>query len=1100
MSPRPTPEQQAAVSARGKVIVSASAGSGKTFVMIERLVSLIVGGADVREVLAVTYTRKAAAQMREKLRTALVKAVGETREEGARARLKAQLSSLPLADICTMHVFCARLVRTYFYVEGIDPAFRIAGEDDAEWKTYSARALDETFDEAYKNGGEEFRALLSFYFRKKSDRTLKALVLKMNSAAEDTADPEETLKRAGTLSFEELSALAFDRLRLRLSRLKGELSALSPAFAGNKAAEKLSGALFAQFSALSEADGLFAAAARAEALAGERLPNAPPATKLSGEELDRVLRLKAVSEAFKALKKELRSLESEETERLRHEDASARARALAALALAYRARFLSLKREAGLLDYHDLEHCALRVLRDEDVRAAVRQKYRYVFVDEYQDVNLVQEELLRLAGGEEVFLVGDAKQAIYAFRGSRSQYFLQKTKEFPLSLTLSESFRSSSAVLEAVNTVFSRAMTEETCGLDYENTAQMRGGARYGEHGGEVRFVLVPSAEKGEARERGVYSVLAPQPEGEEDRLAHAVVRLVKQQLGTMWFDADEGKERPVGYGDIAVLARTNGGAAARAVRALGDAGIPVAATADVNVCDFWEARLILDWLSFLDNGEQDIPMAGAMLSVLGGLTERDLAAVRIRFPSAPAFRTACRAYAEKMNDALSARLNDFFALSEHYRLLARVRSACETIGVLLSDGLEAEILSKEEGELRLRRVLRLAEEAEGSVPAFLRRLKAAEFKVDFRESGGENAVKVLTMHASKGLEYPVVILLDMDRTFHGAETDEVLYSDGLSFAPKSFEKEVRAACPTLHRSLIAAEQEEEDRKGELNLLYVAMTRAKYKLFLVFLKEPSGTPPALARSFSDLVGGACFRRYLGDLSEEQESAAFSPPSAPSVQTDALSAVYARPYPFEESTCLPVKSSATELLKLRRAEWQQLPPEEEHAGGGHSAEEGTAYHAFLQHVRFGVPVREELARMREEGLLSEEQLALLDEEKLGRILSLPSLREAAACGRVLREQTFLLSLTAREAGLAETDDTIVFQGAVDLLAETKEGWLLLDHKFSSHSEERLRRDYAPQIALYKKAVAKAMRVSEESIRARILNIALCRETEMDGHDR
>ena len=152
------------------------------------------------------------------------------------------------------------------------------------------------------------------------------------------------------------------------------------------------------------------------------------------------------------------------------------------------------------------------------------------------------------------------------------------------------------------------------------------------------------------------------------------------------------------------------------------------------------------------------------------------------------------------------------------------------------------------------------------------------------------------------------------------------------------------------------------------------------------------------------------------------------------------------------------------------------------------------------MRFGAPVREELARMREEGLLPEEQLALLDEEKLGRILSLPSLREAASCGRVLREQTFLLSLTAREAGLAETDDTIVFQGAVDLLAETKEGWLLLDYKFSSHSEERLRRDYAPQIALYKKAVAKAMHVSEESVRARILNIALCREAGMDGRDR
>ena len=466
MSVTLTQEQRAAIEARGQIIVSASAGSGKTFVMIERLVSLIVGGADVREVLAVTYTRKAAAQMREKLRTALVKAVGETREEGARARLKAQLSSLPLADICTMHVFCARLVRTYFYVEGIDPAFRIAGEDDAEWKTYSARALDETFDEAYESGGEEFRALLSFYFRKKSDRTLRGLVLQMNAAAEDTADPEARLGEAGRLTFEELVSAVWARIRGRIGLFGRELAALSPAFAGNKAAEKLMSALLAQFSALSEADGLFAAAARAEELAGERLPNAPPATKLSGEELDRVLRLKAVSEAFKELKKELRSFESEETERLRHEDASTRARALASLALAYRARFQALKREAGILDYHDLEHCALHVLRDEDIRAAVRQKYRYVFVDEYQDVNLVQEELLRLAGGEEVFLVGDAKQAIYAFRGSRSQYFLQKTKEFPLSLTLSASFRSSSAVLEAVNDVFSRAMTEETCGLD----------------------------------------------------------------------------------------------------------------------------------------------------------------------------------------------------------------------------------------------------------------------------------------------------------------------------------------------------------------------------------------------------------------------------------------------------------------------------------------------------------------------------------------------------------------------------------------------------------------------------------------------------------
>ena len=1090
--PNPTQEQQAAISARGKVIVSASAGSGKTFVMIERLVSLIVGGVDVRNVLAVTYTRKAAAQMREKLRAALVKAVGETQDSALRARLKEQITSLPLADICTMHVFCARLIRTYFYVEGVDPAFRIAGEDDAEWKSYSSRALDETFDEAYKSGGEEFRALLAFYFRKKSDRMLRSIVLQMNATAEDSVDPAETLERAGMLSFEELVPMLWERIRGRIAFLLKGAEELLPAFEGSKAATALASAIIGQLAALYGAAGLFDAVKIANE-SEKTFPRAPAATKLEGEELDRLQRLKSLAEELKALKKELAALSDEETERARHEDASARARSLAKLALAYRERFAALKNEAGILDYHDLEHAALRILRREDIRESVREKYRYVFVDEYQDVNLVQEELLSLVGGEEVFLVGDAKQAIYGFRGSRSKYFLQKTREFPVSLTLSESFRSASAVLDAVNRVFSRAMTTETCGLDYAKDAKMKGGARYGEHTGEVQFVLAPKAEK-ETRERGVYSVLDPRPQEEDDLVAGTVVRLVQAQAGTMWFDADAGRERPVTYGDIAILGRTNQGLTTRCVRALSDAGIPVAATADVNVCDFWEARLILDWLSFLDNAEQDIPMAGAMLSFLGGLKETDLTAVRLRFPFAPTFRAACREYTEKLTDALSAKLKDFFALSEHYRLLARVRSAREMVGLLLSDGLEAEILAKEEGELRLRRVLRLAEAAEGNVNAFLHRLKAADNEIDFRESGGENAVKVLTMHSSKGLEYPVVILLDMDRSFHGKDRDEVYYSDVFSFAPKSFDAERSAACPTLHRYLIELEKADEEKKGELNLLYVAMTRAKFKLFLVYSERPAEKPAELANTFSDFVGGAIFRRYLREVPEAAERDPDGDAAFEAREEDALSAVYARPYPFEASTSLPVKSTATELVQRVNAEWPVLSAEE-HTGKGYSAEEGTAYHAFLQHVRFGEDVKKELSRMEKEGLLTEEQLALLDEKKLEGILALPSLKEAATCSRVLREQTFLLRLTAREAGLAETDDMIVFQGAVDLLAETKDGWLLVDYKYSSHEKERLRRDYAPQIALYKKAVARAMHVKESTVRARILNIARGFETDV-----
>ncbi len=1089
MSQRPTEEQQAAIAARGKVIVSASAGSGKTFVMIERLVSVIVGGVDVREVLAVTYTNKAAAQMREKLRSALVRAVGENTEPAVRARLKQQLAALPLADICTMHVFCARLLRTYFYMEDLDPAFRIVGGEDAECRACSSRALDEIFEEAYRAPDDGFRALLAFYYRKKSDRLLREAVLKMNETIKSDSDPEARLREAGRLSFPAVTAALWEGYRDRISRLLGETEALSPCFAENKRGKELCAALSERMTALLSEPSLTEAVSRARA--EEKLPRAPEVTKAEGEELSRILRLKAVSAAWKEILKALSAVD-EEGERIRHEEASARTRALAALVLAYRARFRDLKREAGFLDYDDLEHGALRLLRREDVRDAVRKKYRYIFVDEYQDVNLVQEELLGLAGGEEVFLVGDAKQAIYAFRGSRSKYFLEKTRSFPVSLVLSESFRSAPNVIEAVNEVFSYAMTEETCGLGYAAEARMRGGARYGGHRGEVRCLVLPEREKREKAQRGVYSVLDPVPEGEGDRMAELVAETVRKEVGRKWFDADLGCERPVTYGDIAVLTRMRSGAAERAVRALSAAGIPVAATAEVNVCDFWEAKLLLDWLSYLDNAEQDIPMAGAMLSYPGGLTENDLAAVRGRFLFAPSFRAACREYAEKLEDTVALRLRAFFGRAERYRLLARVRSAREMIGVLLADGLEAEILAQEEGELRLRRVLRLAETAEGSVNAFLLALRASGNEVKFCESGGENAVKVLTMHASKGLEYPVVILMDLDRPFHGADRkEEFFYADGLSFAPKGFDPETRSTAETLHRDLIAQKIVAEERRSELNLLYVAMTRAKERLYLLFSAPSGSVPLSEAKRFADFIPESFLKEKSGPLPAEElppRAEALAP--APEEERE-LSAVYGMPYAFSKSVALPVKSSATKLLELVRGGAEETP-----SGHGHSAEEGIAYHAFLQHVRFGAGVGEELVRMRAEGLLSEEQLALLNEEKLRRILALPSLREAAAGGRVLREQTFLLSLTAREAGIAETDDLIVFQGAVDLLAETPKGWLLLDYKFSSRSDDALRSGYAPQIVLYKKAVAKAMRVSEDTVRARILNIALCREIGMD----
>ncbi len=1101
MSVTLTEEQARAIRSRGKVIVSASAGSGKTFVMIERLVSLILEGADVTNILAVTFTKKAAAQMRERLRQALVKQLSESGEE-ERVRLKAQLSALPLADICTIHAFCARLVRTRFYLADADPAFRVIDAEDHEGALILSRALGEVFEWGYESKDPDFLRLLSVYFRGKKDARLREIVTKLYAKIRERADYRELLEGAGRADgFEETCEFLASDVRKRAAFLAERAAEQAEYFA---AREPKAAAVMKQVEALAGAlteGDLFSLASRPISKIGSM----PSSARAEGETLVRLKQGGRLSAAVKELYAQLAKFASREEEHARYLDGNETARALARILLRFDEAYARAKKEAGVLDYNDLEHYALKILSDGEINAALHEKYRYVFVDEYQDVNPAQEQLLSLIGGEEVFLVGDAKQSIYAFRGSRSEYFMKKCREFD-ALLLTENFRSASAVLECVNRVFSHAMTEGSAGISYAD-APMRGGRRYGDHSGGVFFHTV-SKQKAEKRERGVYSVLEAGGE-RTDPQAEQICRIVEEEVGSEWFDADAGLAKPLNFGDIAILVREGNAETDRILAALSARDIPVSTAASVNVCDFWEARLVIDWLSFLDNGEQDIPFAGALLSRIGGFTEGELARIRLRFPEAYTFRAACRAYLGQ-GDEISAKLNTFAQRAAEYRDLMRVKTAAEMIARLLSDGLEAEIAAKKDGEARLRRICRLSEEAEGSVNAFLRRLKAMEYRVKYTEGGGDNAVKVLTMHASKGLEYPVVLLAGLSNAFRGNERDEVLFSDRFLFAPKSFDLAGRTVRETVLRRASLLLEDRETVKGELNLLYVAMTRARYRLHLFFNDPKPALSPEYAERFSDFIDFyGCADYFVPDVAAQETPL---PRSALVYRADEemlqrLRAVYEKPYPYAESTHLPVKSSATELLHLEQEE-PAVSADARDAGpyakGGsvgqgeasRTVEEGLAYHAFLQHVRFGRPAEEELSRMKEEKLLSEKQLALLDAEKLNDILALPSIASLEG-KRVLREQTFLVSLPACALPSFGTaaEDELVLQGALDLLCEDEDGYLILDYKYSSHDAARLKEDYGPQIDLYKKAVAKIKGVAESAVRARIVNISALFEVEM-----
>lgn len=1119
-----TQEQARAVGARGKIIVSASAGSGKTHVMIERFAAILKSGeATVGEILAVTFTNKAASQMRERARKKLAEAYRSAGPE-ERAILKSRLDEFPLAEISTIHAFCARLVRTYFYLVGVDPRFTIVDGDQAEGRAVSARAADLAFERAYEEGGAWFGDLLSAYFRNKKDKRLRQTVLALYEKARLTADyaavlqgyadggtPEEESRDAAKTEFDRIVAYLTADLRDRAAEIARKAEGLIY-FVSEHAPRALPvlQTSIAAAKRLAKTEDLFAFCALAQQTVFLR--SCVRSRKDSPAALHAIGQTQEISHQIKALCAAAGEQKCDRSEEYRrYLDGRSRAAALAKLALYYDEEYTRLKREANILDYADLEHLAWEVLQNGEAAAAVRAKYRYIFVDEYQDVNPMQSAILEAVAGKEIFYVGDKKQAIYGFRGSRTRFFTQKENEFGGALPLDTNFRSSDAVLEAVNRVFTAAQRDYTC---------MTGCGRFGEHRGEVCVHTLAGTGKREPGQRRVYSVAGAAERARENAIAEQTLAIVEEEcgrrdgLGKQWFDPDAGKDvcKQVSYGDIAVLVRKNSGAAGAIVRTLSERGIPVTASAEVNICDYFEVRLLLDWISYLDNAEQDIPLASAMLSAIGGFTESELAQIRLKAPAAGRpFRVACREYLQQAGpeNALSEKLNAFFRLAEQYRALARVKTASEILMKLLADGLEAQIAAKGDGRGRLARVRRLvAESADcGDIHAFLRRLKDADYHIDLAESGGEDAVHVLTMHASKGLEFPVVILTELDAPFHGADRDEIMWTDEFGIAPKSFDYENKIFYETVTRRAADVFMRREEIEGERNLLYVAMTRAKYRLHLLLKESDTGDEtdvsytPTRAKRLSDFLPRARLREYECAPRALVQTAvkrhAFVYQSDPAIVRQIGEA--ARPYAYEDSTALPVKDSATGLLRRVHAEMPYPRDDEPEApiadpDACFSAETGIAYHAFLEHVRFGEKVSEELGRMKKEGLLSAEQIALLSEERLEAILKIPCLTSLAG-KEIRREQTFLVSLPAgefEEIYGTKVQDGVVFQGAIDLLVRDEAGYRIIDYKFSSRSDGDLAHFYAPQIKLYRKAVAKIVGVAESDVRASIVNLVSGRE--------
>ena len=1134
-----TPEQLKAIKARGEVLVSASAGAGKTTVMIKRLADILEEGASLDNVLAVTFTKKAAAQMKEKLRKELIERL-DGGDEKSRENIRLQLSKINSADISTIHSFCARLVRTYFYVLKVDASFEVLA-DGAEQSALRARAMDDLFDELYKSHDNDLYILLDRLRRKRSDNSLKEMLYAAYDEVRQRPRWEELLNgaRLNTFTEEGFKKASGEYAKTLKEKCAVLVSAIDDFIKDFHPAINAGGYL----KVFSEMRATLVSASRGcnpYAMPSKLCTAVKPRVRPEVAEAD-----EAFSAFVDGVKKKYKSffkdVENEEVERARFMESGVVANAFCAVLFKFAEAYSGVKREEGKLDYGDLEHFALELLTgkecDNDVRESIRGKYKYVFVDEYQDVNPIQDEIISAVAGGDLFCVGDLKQAIYGFRGSRSRFFREKSSQIGERgeyIVLLDNFRSGEGVIDFVNELFSSVMRPPVCEFDYSEGHAMRGGARYSGNRGKAEICLFDGGETVKREAAGVYSVTAERCAARQNTAEGlAVLALVEEALKEEYFDADSGRFKKVQAGDICVLTRKRANkSAAGIIRALSEK-YPVAGAAEVNICDRPEIKRLLDVLSYLDNGEQDVPLVTSLLSPLGNLCEGELAAVRIFADGASGtagkklrFTECCRLYAERQSDELAEKLRLFYGRVERLRTLSGSIGAARLIDEIMRLSGFSSAFDTEQKVIALRRLQREAAAPSGELylGSFLARIRAGGNKITAASALSSDCVKVMTMHASKGLEFPVVIVADIAAGFGGDERADMPFDEDFGFAPRCYSGD-RSYRTTILRRLYKSRKEREELSNEINLFYVACTRAKYALHVLTSKAESydKIKANFAENYADLFDVKSFTPRI--LPVEQQKSVNSGEVKRVLDTSradenlaaSLREISEFQYPFELGVELPVKSSASQILTMLGDEnaGEILFDDEFESGADTGIDAGIAYHRFLELCNFGIKdgagVKSQLDRFVSGGLMTENQRALLSVERLENILKMPAF-EGIDGRSVFREREFVCRLPSSDylavknggatlnAG-GDDGNSVIVQGAIDLLrvSRDKDGKIvsahIIDYKYTSHGENYLRKKYLPQLALYRSVVSKIYGLDESAVSGTIVNIYACCQIDM-----
>ena len=1138
---QPTSSQKDAIACRGgTVLVSAGAGSGKTKVLTERLLRYVRGeeqSADLDSFLIITFTRAAAGELRGRITEALSEALAA--DPGNR-RLRRQSALVRRAQIGTIHGFCAALLREFAHRIGLSPDFRIASEERAA--DMKAAALERTLERWYDRQDEKpgFALLADTVGAGRDDRRLAELALSLYDKMQCHPRPVRWAERQVSLLREKVSDVGetvwgrdlLCRSAEQVDYFCREFERMLPMVSQY---EKIKKAYYDSF-----ADTAGKLRSLREALERGWEP-ARACFPIPFPSLGRLLRyddpdtaefVKERRKACKAAMEKLQARFSDSSDKLLAEMAAAEPAmsALLALVLDFENEYRRDKRRANLVDYADLEHMAAELLTEEDespteLAREISARYTEIMVDEYQDVSRVQDAIFRAVSreGKNLFLVGDVKQSIDRFRLADPTIFTEKYESYadapapgePRRILLRENFRSRREILNAANTVFSLCLSKALGDLDYDEAAALRYGADYP---GEVplpELTLLRQGAGGEDEE-------SPDKTAAE---AAAVAKHIRALVESGASVTDHGAQRPMRYRDVAILLRSVNKVGGVYRRELIRRGVPVGSGQGGGFFSSVEVSTLVNMLALVDNPHQDIPLIAVLRSPAFGFDADALSRIRAR-DKACLLVDALRLDAEE-----NERSRAFLALLERLRQEAPDLRAVELTWRLIEElDLIAVCAAMSDGSLRRARIMAmvtLSESFEASgyrglhrYVLWLRRM-IEKNQEPALGSDGADAVQILSVHASKGLEFPVVFLCDTARQFNHKDTSaQVLVHPELGLGPKYTDLERRVEYPTLARNAIRLRLHRETLSEELRLLYVAMTRARERLYLyASLKDPEkslekarlslSVPMAVevlaqARAPVDWLiaaaladGGAHLRlRTLEPAAGDPEAAdAEALPEADAEAEAALRRALAYRYPHRAAEELPSKITATELkgraeqdedsaeLMPRRRRPFRMPDFSREEKPLTGAERGTATHLVLQYMDFArggslEHVREEIERLRAARFLSDREAEAVDAEAIRKLFASPLGQRMLSADAIRREFKFSLLADAGELLGEAPGEELLLQGVVDCFFEEDGQLTIVDYKtdrVKNRAEAETRAAfYAGQLRAYARALTRICR--------------------------